>query len=95
MLWNLDFVWLLLAVTVVSILGFLLSLGLDAIMGSEGFGAFGNMIVVVAGFFLGILVVNWFGIRLADLRLAALTGVGGAFACLFALAAIKGAVSRL
>jgi hypothetical protein len=95
MLWNMDQMWLLMAVTVVAILGFIVALALDAIMGREGFGPLGNMAVITAGFFLGIFVANYFGVRLNDMTRAAVTGVGGAFVSLFVLAAIKGAMDRL
>lgn len=94
MLWNLDFVWLLLAITAVSIVAFGLSIGLDAIMGEEGFGPTGNMVVITAGFFLAIFTANSFGIRLADLTMASVAGITGAFLCLFVLAVLKAALNR-
>lgn len=95
MIWNLDLMWLALALTVVSILAFLLSLALDALMRDEGFGPFGNMTIITTGFFLGIALANAFGVRLRDMQTAAVTGVAGAFICLFVLVALKGLLRRL
>ncbi len=94
MLWNLDFVWLLLAVAAVSIVAFGLSIGLDAIMGEEGFGPTGNMVVITAGFFLSIFTANSLGIRLADLTMASAAGIAGAFLCLLVLVMLKAALNR-
>jgi hypothetical protein len=94
MLWNLDSGWLLMAFAVVGILAFIVAMALNAIMGEDGFGATGNAIVITCGFFLSIFVANHLGYRLSDLRLAVVTGVGGAFACLAVLAAMKAALNR-
>lgn len=95
MVWNLGTDWLLMAVAVVSILSFIVAMGLHAIMGDDGFGATGNAVIITAGFFLGIFAANSFGYRLVDLKIAVATGLVGAFACLAALAALKAALNRL
>lgn len=95
MLWNLGSEWLLMAFVVVGIVSFILAMALNAIMGEDGFGAVGNAVIITAGFFLAIFVANNFGYRLTDLRLAAATGLGGAFACLTVLAVLKAALNRL
>jgi hypothetical protein len=94
MLWNVGTGWLVLAITVVVILSFILALGLDAVMGKDGFGATGNLIIISTGFFMGILVANMLGYRLADLSAATMTGLAGAFVSLFTLASLKLILNR-
>lgn len=95
MLWNLDFGWIMMAVTVVAMLSFLFGLALDGVMGSDGFGALGNMLIVTAGFFLAIFAANSYGVPLRDITWATATGLGGAFLCLAILALCKAGLNRL
>jgi hypothetical protein len=95
MIWNLGFGWLVLMAGCVSILAFMLALGLDALMGREGFGPVGNAFVLTGGFFLSIFVFNSFGYNLADMKWGAAAGIGGAFVCMTTLALTKGLLSRL
>lgn len=95
MLWNLDISWLLMAVAVVAMLSYIFGLALDGVMGSDGFGPLGNMVIVTAGFFLGIFAANSYGIILHDLRSATGAGLGGAFLSLGVLACCKAGLNRL
>lgn len=95
MLWNLDLSWLLMAVSIVAMLSYIFGMALDGVMGSDGFGPLGNMVVVTAGFFLGIFVANSYGITLRDLSLAIGAGLGGALISLGVLAGCKAGLNRL
>jgi hypothetical protein len=95
MLLNLDFSWLMIAVAVVAMLSYIFGLALDGVMGSDGFGALGNAVIVTAGFFLGILAANAYGITLRDLSLAVGAGLFGALLCLGLLAGCKAGLNRL
>ena len=95
MLWNLGTGWLVLAVTVVAILSFIVAIALNALLGEEGFGATGNSAIMTAGFFAGIYVANMAGYRLADVQAAVTSGLGGAYALLTVLIALKAAMRRL
>lgn len=95
MLMSLSFIWIALAIAAVVILSFLLGLFLDSIMGPDGFGAVGNTVILVAGFFLTIMVFNHFGHIFRDLRLGIAYGTGGALAAIAALAALKAVATRL
>lgn len=95
MLENLETSWLMMAVTVVAILSFIFGMALDSLMGVEGFGPIGNMLVVSSGFFLGIFLANVYGIRFYDLKTAVGAGLIGAFVCLAVLAFIKAQLGRL
>ena len=94
MLWNLAPGWLLLAFVTVGIFSFILAMALDAIMGESGFGATGNAVIIVVGFFLAIGAANRLGINLGDLKLAVAAGMGGSFVCLAVLTVTKGLLER-
>lgn len=94
MIWNLGFGWLVLMAGCVSIVAFMLSLGLNALMGRDGFGPVGNAFVLTGGFFLSIFVANTFGYNLADMRWGAGVGIGGAFVCMVMMSLTKGLLSR-
>ena len=95
MLSNLDVSWFFFAVVTVAIFGFMLGMALDGVMGDDGFGATGNMVVITTGFFLGIFAANNWGVHFHDLKVAIGTGLGGAFIAVFFLALMKAAIGRL
>lgn len=95
MLWNLDIVWIALAIAIVSIFGFMLGTALDGLMGEDGFGPAGNMLIITSGFFLAVYVANSWGVRLNDLTMAVGTGLGGAFVVMLVLALAKGVLGRI
>ncbi|TWG55405.1 hypothetical protein L611_001900000860 [Aminobacter sp. J15] len=92
---KLDAMSLLLAISMVGILSFIVSLGLDAIVGEDGFGATGNAVVITAGFFFSMFLMIRFGWNLTDKKFAVACGLVGAFLCLTALMLLKALVKRL
>lgn len=95
MIWNLGAGWLVMAIAVVAIVSFILSLALDAIMRRDGFGPIGNAVVITGSFFLSLYLVNLYGIRFRDVAEAVMMGIGGAFICFFVLALCKVVLNRL
>lgn len=95
MIWNLDLSWLLFAVAIVLMFGYILGFILDRILLRDGFGPSGNMVAITAGFFAAIYVWNWYGLRIGDLRQAVIVGLSGAFVMLAALAIGKTTLTRL
>ena len=95
MLWNLDVSMLAFAIVTVALFSFSLGMMLDGLMGDDGFGAIGNMIVITTGFFLGVFAVNSYGLSLHDLTFATATGLSGAFVSLLSLALLKAALRRV
>lgn len=72
-------------VTLILIFGFFLGHAMDGVLGDEGFGSYGNMIWIITGFVGGILVMNYFGISLKDVRFTVGGGLAGAFTLLASL----------
>lgn len=95
MLANLDVTWLFMAIVVVAIFSFIFGMALDSLMAGDGFGPLGNMVVVTAGFFLGIFLANLYGIRFYDLKTAVGAGLIGAFVSLGLLSFLKAQLGRL
>ncbi len=95
MIWNLNPWWLFMAVSAVAVLSFIFSLGLNAIIGRDGFGPFGTMAIVTVGFFASIYAANFYGIRLSQLQEAAFAGLVGAFIILMTLLLVKAVIARL
>lgn len=94
MLSSLDTSSLVFAITIVAIFSLMLGMALDGVMQDDGFGPFGNMIVITVGFFLGIFAANRWGIRFTELEVAVATGLGGAFVALLGLSLAKAGLER-
>lgn len=82
MIWKLSGEWLFIAGAVVTMLSYILGYFIDKIMNSDGFGPFGNMVVISGGSFSGVYAYNWFGYRVDDLREGVAVGLAGAFVLL-------------
>ncbi|QDZ01527.1 hypothetical protein FQ775_14710 [Nitratireductor mangrovi] len=95
MIWNLGFGWLFMAVATVCILSFIFSLGLNVIIGRDGFGPFGTMAIVTSGFFGSIYALNAYGISLREVQEAILAGLVGAFILLMVLLLFKAVIRRV
>ncbi|MBX3578645.1 MAG: hypothetical protein KF723_15685 [Rhizobiaceae bacterium] len=95
MVWNLDTSWLMLAVALVSVIAFMFGSALHALIGEDGFGPFGNMLIIDAGFFGAIVAANMRGLALTDLTLAVGVGMAGSFAALAGLALLKAGLQRI
>lgn len=94
MLSSLDTSSLIFAITIVAIFSLMLGMALDGVMQDDGFGPFGNMIVITAGFFLGISTANRWGFRFSELEIAIATGLGAAFVALLGLSLAKAGIER-
>jgi hypothetical protein len=95
MLSKLDPAWLMMAVGAVVVLSYYLGSALDALMRDDGFGSFGNAIIISGGFFLAIFGANEQGYNLRELHLAIMVGIVGAFLVLTSLALIKALIRRM
>lgn len=95
MLWKLDPAWLMMAIATVSVLSYFFGSALHALRRAEGFGAFGNAIIISLSFFVAILVANEHGYNLRELHLAVVVGLSGAFLVLFSLTLIKELIGRM
>jgi len=95
MLWNLDILWLVMAVGTVSGIAYILSLMMESSIGKEGYGPFLHATFITAGFFLAILAANYRGIDLSELKWALIYGGAGAFGLMLFMLILRAAVNRL
>jgi len=93
-IWNLSVWWLFMAVSVVTILSFILSMGLSAIIGREGFEPTPMTVILTGGFFGSIYLLNLYGVRLSGLQEASFAGLIGAFIALMVLLLLKYVLNR-
>ncbi|WP_048645119.1 hypothetical protein [Nitratireductor soli] len=95
MLMKLDTSWLLFAVAAVTMLSYLLSMALDAVMREDGFGAMGNAGIITIAFFATVYMANDYGIRFTSLMEGALAGLSGAFTALLVMTFVKAILRRI
>ncbi len=93
MIANVGAFWLIMAVGTVAILSFILSLTLDAIIGQDGLGGMGGMLLMTGGFFGGLYGLNHFGMRFTNIQDGAVAGMVCALAA-FAVVLVGKAVVR-
>lgn len=94
MIWNLSAWWLFMAVSVVTILSFILSMGLSAVIGRDGVGPTPMTVIITGGFFGSIYLLNLYGVRLSNLQEASFAGLVGAFIVLMTVLVLKSAINR-
>lgn len=95
MLMKLDPSWLMFIVVAVTMASYLLSLGLHALMGEDGFGPITTAFITAFAFLGTIYLANEQGFRFDNLLSAALAGISGAFTVLLVLVLIKAVFKRL
>ncbi len=69
--------------------GFLVGQAMHSLMGRQGFGAFGNMIILAIGFYLGLTLHDHSNLGYSALEVRFAIGIAGAFLSLFAAALLK------
>lgn len=94
MLWKLDPAWLMMAVATVSVLSYFFGSALNAVMREDGFGSFGNAVIISIGFFLTLIAANHQGFVLRGLQLAVMLGLAGAFLLLTSLTFLRALIKR-
>jgi uncharacterized membrane protein YeaQ/YmgE (transglycosylase-associated protein family) len=80
-------------IVLITICCFFLGHAMDNIMEDEGFGAYGNMALMWAGFVIGLYATSFLGYNMRDFRLASFGGLIGAFS-LLAVCALSRSIFR-
>lgn len=89
MIWELDTNWMLFAIAAVAAIAYMLALLLEAVLGGQGYGPFGNAFLITAGFFGAIYLANRQGIDLSEVGKATAFGLVGAFVVLFVMVLLR------
>lgn len=95
MLSHIDTTTLMVALIALIAVALVFGTVLNAIVGENGFGPVGNAVLFATGFAAATYVAEWYGITLADFRLMAAWGIGGAFLLFSILALAKAGLARL
>ncbi len=95
MLWKLDPAWLMMAISTVSVLSYFFGSALHALMREDGFGSFGNAIIISVGFFLTLAAVDSQGYEPGGIQIAVFLGLAGAFIVLSTLTFLRALLKRL
>jgi hypothetical protein len=95
MLWKLDSSWLMMAIATVSVLSYFFGSALNWLKREDGFGAFGNAIIIAGRFFVTILAADYRGYNLHELHFAIAIGLTGAFVLLTSLTLARSLVKRM
>ncbi|NJR13595.1 MAG: hypothetical protein HC779_04390 [Phyllobacteriaceae bacterium] len=86
MLGKLSAFWLFMAVSTVGVVSYFVALTIDGVFGKDGFGTLGNMAVLTAGFFGGLIMAEEIGYTVRGFQMATFVGVGGALGTFTVLA---------
>lgn len=82
-----DEIWIFIALS--SAASFFVGNAMNTLLGEQGFGVMGNMLVLLAGFAVGLQVVDYLPIGRIPQILVIPAAASGAFALLFCLAVVK------
>ena len=74
---------------------FFLGNAMDGVLGNDGFGIFGNMVIIVAGFLVGLWFGKYYGYSVTTFRIGVIAGLIGSFTCLLSLCVVKSILNRL
>jgi hypothetical protein len=89
MLGKLPFFWLIMSISTVAVVSYFISLMIDGVFGKDGFGTIGNMVVLTAGFFGGLVVAEKVRFAVHGLQQATFVGLGGALTTFLVLALLR------
>jgi hypothetical protein len=74
---------------------FFLATAMNGVLGVDGFGVYGNMAVIVAGFFVGLWFGRYYGYSVMTFRIGVIAGLVGSFVSLLVLCVLKALLNRL
>lgn len=94
MLAHLDTQTLVAITFAIAVSGYFLGAAMDGVLQGDGFGTIGNMVVMMAGAFIGLQVSPMIEVPLDPTVTQGVAAVSGAFIFLALLATIKGLLAR-
>jgi hypothetical protein len=80
--WTLTIEGFLIALAIVAAMSFIVAIGVDSIVGEDGFGVSGSALVMTLGFFFTVFSVRQLGWSGEDVRYGVGAGLVGAFLAL-------------
>ncbi len=91
---NMDAATLVVVGLAIAAGAYFIASAMDGVMGSDGFGTIANMVILIAGSFVGLYAVEYLRLPAYTVTTQAVGGVAGAFGCLALLAMLKSLANR-
>ena len=91
---NIDTTTLLIAGLMVAAGAYFMASAMDGVMGTDGFGTVPNMVILIAGCFVGLYAFEYLHLPTYDVTTQAIAGITGGFTCLGFLATLKSLANR-
>ena len=91
---GIDTVSLLIIGLAVAAGAYFMASAMDGVMGPDGFGTVPNMVILIAGAFIGLYVIDYLHLPAYDVTSQTVAGITGGFACLAILATLKSLANR-
>ncbi|MFZ2101276.1 MAG: hypothetical protein WAU86_11995 [Oricola sp.] len=91
---NIDTSTLLVVGLAIAAGAYFLASAMDGVMGPDGFGTVPNMVILIAGAFLGLYAIDYLHLPAYNVTSQAVASISGAFTCLAMLATLKALASR-
>ena len=80
--------------TSILLCSFFLASAMHGVLGRDGFGVIGNLIVITTGFYLGLWLGRYYGLSVRNFEIGVLAGLAGSFLSLLSLTVMKAFLSR-
>lgn len=80
--------------TSILLCSFFLASAMNGVLGRDGFGVIGNMVVIATGFYLGLWLGRYYGFSIRNFEVGVLVGLVGSFLSLLSLSVMKALLNR-
>jgi hypothetical protein len=91
---SMDTTTLLVIGLAISAGAYFMAAAMDGVMGSDGFGTVPNMVILIAGSFVGLYATDYLHLPAYSATTQAVVGITGAFMSLAVLATLKSLANR-
>lgn len=91
---SMDTTTLLVIGLAISAGAYFMAAAMDGVMGSDGFGTVPNMVILIAGSFVGLYATDYLHLPAYTVTTQAVVGITGAFMSLAVLATLKSLANR-
>ena len=81
--------------TSILLCSFFLANAMHGVLGQDGFGVIGNLIVIATGFYIGLWLGRYYGLSIRIFEIGVLAGLTGSFMSLLSLSVMKALLNRL
>ena len=91
---SIDTTTLLVVSLAVAAGSYFMASAMDGVMGPDGFGTVPNMVILIAGAFIGLYMTDYLNLPAYNVTSQAVAGITGGFLCLGFLATLKSLANR-